>query len=86
MKKLILFVALIGLISCNKKQCWTCRYKTKKISPYGETNEKSSFEICDKTRSEINNIEGSGTYIDVINGVRYEITTKTNCNQGNPFK
>ena len=70
MKKLLLFIGLLFLLSCEKEEatfCWECEttttYSATGYIPKVETN---MALICDKTYDEIYNYERSGSSTIII--------------------
>lgn len=62
---IILSIGLLLFASCNKvPKCWDCTRTVKYPSNYQPTApEISKFEVCDKTKSEIKELEKSATII-----------------------
>jgi len=69
MKKLLFFVTIFLLFSCEKQDvnCWTC------ILQQTETKQMI-ITYCDKTEKEIKKFERQSTFIHNLNGVWFHQT------------
>ena len=82
MKKLLGFLVIVLLISCEKPQtCWVCI--TQVIPPLAINpnipdgyQRPTSQEYCDKTEAQIREIEKAGTFYHNISGFAWHYTTE----------
>ena len=80
MKKLLLLIGLVFLFSCEKDTyCWTCEMTTTYTTFYVQDEiVKTGFETCDKSLTEIQEMEKkqSSFVIIRIGNDRYATTEK----------
>ena len=77
MKKLILLVAVVALLGCNKTKCYTCHQ-----THVDTNNPETSYDInhCDWTSSEAKDYEKKHTWTGKDNvGTAHEMTTTETC-------
>jgi len=58
MKKLILIFAVLSLMACRKRNCYSCTYT---VVATGQATTKTVTEVCDKTKKEAAAIEDAGS-------------------------
>ena len=76
MKKLLLFIALICIISCTKdNDCYVC---TKTFVYRTEVTHTDTYDYCDQTRADIKVIEEANTVYDSKGSIIMKCTLKTN--------
>jgi hypothetical protein len=79
---LILAVTLLFAPSCSKKKCWICTQTTTTTGNAGYNGSATDeATICDKTESEIRNIEkqGSSSSSGTAGGMYFSTTTTVKC-------
>jgi hypothetical protein len=64
---IFLFINLFALTSCEREYCWDCTYYSQVGGVVGSLRETKQV-VCEKTESEIRDMEKAGTSMQTISG------------------